>query len=336
MCLRDIQFTIPQAIDEIRQQRLAITGGVDRAKLIISRMDEFLVSPEDQSEAKRQRHEDTSIGLQALAVTTNKLQKVAFREVLSVDETLPKAARRASGESVSVDSLFRQSEKIDPITDFQEAHDFLEFDEALLKHRKNLAKTEMNKPVDMLYLKFCLILELQRDESESCLRILLHDIIFKFHLTEFRLRCQIHVRKPIEHELVLEKIVHGSHLKTNYSAQFILYSGDWIIQQEVELYAVMKIESLSLNKYMGNKFWDMAHLHVKNVPHGASKIFLREMTPVSRPHRIVSSDCAHIVYSNTRLAFSWDERRASRNRSRISVSETAAVDSYCQSESFAS
>ncbi len=134
------------------------------------------------------------------------------------------------------------------------------------------------------------MLELQRDENESCLRILLHDIIFKFHLSDFRLRCEIHVRKPIEHELVLEKIVHDSHLKTNYSAQLILWAADWIAQEEVELYIVMKIESLSINKYIGSKFWDMAHLHVKNVPHGASRIFLREFTPVSRPHKIVSLD----------------------------------------------
>jgi hypothetical protein len=140
----------------------------------------------------------------------------------------------------------------------------------------------------MLYLKFCLMLELQRDESESCLRILLHDIIFKFHLAEFRLRCEIHVRKPIEDELILDKTLHDSHLKTNYSAEFIIWLGDWIAQQDVDLYIVMKIDSLSINKYMGPRFWDMAHLHVKNIPHGASKIYLRELTPVSRPHKIVS------------------------------------------------
>ncbi len=134
------------------------------------------------------------------------------------------------------------------------------------------------------------MLELQRDEYESCLRIFLHDIIFKFHLSDFRLRCEIHVRKPIEDELVLEKIIHDSHLTADYSAQFILWSGDWIVQQDVELYIVMKIESLSINKYIGSKFWDMVHLHIKNIPHGASKIFLREVTPVSRPYKIVSLD----------------------------------------------
>jgi hypothetical protein len=132
------------------------------------------------------------------------------------------------------------------------------------------------------------MLKIQRDEYESCLRILLHDIIFKFHLIDFRLRCEIHVRKPIEHKLILDKIIHDSYLKGNYSAEFILWSGDWIVQQEVELYVVMKIESLSINKYISSKFSDMAHLHVKNVPHGASRIFLRELTSVGRPHKIVS------------------------------------------------
>ena len=286
MCVNDIPFIIPRQLKDVREE--PATEDFERAKLIIRRMDEYLISPEDQNEAKRQRHEDTSMGLIALASAANKIQKVAFREVLSVDETLPAAARRLSDGQTSVKNLFRQSEKIDPITDFQEAHDFIEFDEALVQHRKELKKKETNKPSDMLYLKFCLIIELQRDENKSCLRILLHDIIFKFHLAEFHLRCEIHVRKPIEEELVLEKTLHDSHLQTNYSAQIKLWSGDWIIQQDVELYIVMKIESLSINKYIGSKFWDMAHLHVKNVPHGASKIFLRELTPVSRPYKIVS------------------------------------------------
>jgi hypothetical protein len=89
--------------------------------------------------------------------------------------------------------------------------------------------------------------------------------------------------------LIVEKTVHDSHLKTNYSAQFVVLSGDWIPQQDVELYIVMKIESLSINKYIGWKFWDMTHLHIKNIPHGASRIFLRELTPVSRPYKLVSS-----------------------------------------------
>jgi hypothetical protein len=286
MCINDIPFIIPRQLKDVREE--PATTDFERAKLIIRRMDEYLISPEDQNEAKRQRHEDTSTGLLALAAAAHKIQKVAFREVLSVDETLPVAARRLSDGPTSVTNLLRQSEKIDPITDFQEAHDFIEFDEALVQHRKELVKKETNKPSDMLYLKFCLIIELQRDETKSCLRILLHDIIFKFHLAEFRLRCEIHVRKPIEEELVLEKTLHDSHLQTTYSAQIKLWSGDWIIQQDVELYIVMKIESLSINKYIGSKFWDMAHLHVKNVPHGASKIFLRELTPVSRPYKIVS------------------------------------------------
>jgi hypothetical protein len=134
------------------------------------------------------------------------------------------------------------------------------------------------------------MLELQRDEYDSCLRIFLHDIIFKFHLSDFHLRCEIHIRKPIEDELIIEKTVHDSHLTTNYSAQFIILSGDWIPQQDVELYIVMKIESLSINKYIGSKFWDMTHLHIKNIPHGASRIFLRELTPVSRPYKLVSLD----------------------------------------------
>ncbi|CAF0731079.1 unnamed protein product [Rotaria sp. Silwood1] len=285
MCINDIPFVIPRRLEDIRQET---TTDFERAKLIIRRMDEYLVSPEDLDEAKRQRHIDTSLGLSALAEAANKIQKVSFREVLSIDETLPLASRCLSEKDSSVDNILRKEEKTDPITDFQEAHDLIEFDEAIEEHRKNLLKKEPNKLSDMIYLKFCLMLQLQRDETESCLRIFLHDIIFKFHLTGFRLRCEIHVKKPIEHDLVLEKVLNESHLSTNYSAELIFWSADWIIQQEVELYIVMKVESLSIDKYMGSKFWDVAHLHVKNVPHGASRVFLRELTPVSRPHKIRS------------------------------------------------
>ncbi|CAF2365201.1 unnamed protein product [Rotaria sp. Silwood2] len=285
MCINDIPFVIPRRLEDVRQET---TTDFERAKLIIRRMDEYLVSSEDLDEAKRQRHLDTSLGLSALAEAANKIQKVSFREVLSIDETLPLGSRCLSEQDSSVDKILRKAEKTDPITDFQEAHDLIEFDEALEEHRKNLLKKEPNKLSDMIYLKFCLMLELQRDETESCLRIILHDIIFKFHLSGFRLRCEIHVKKPIEHDLVLEKVLNESHLSTNYSAQLIFWSGDWIIQQEVELYIVMTVESLSINKYIGPKFWDMAHLHVKNVPHGASRVFLRELTPVSRPHKILS------------------------------------------------
>lgn len=263
--LRDVSFVIPKNLREKNEK-------FERAKLQIRRMDEFLVSPEDQNEAKRQRHEETSLGLEALAAAAHRIQKVAFKEILSV-------------------STNENETKIDPITDFQEAHDFVEFDQALVEHRNNLAKKTMKKPSDFLYLKFCLIFEIRRDENESCLRIFLHDIIFKFHLTDFRLRCQIHVKKPVEDELLIDKTLNESHLVTNYSAEIRLDSADWIDHQEAELYVTMKIDSLAMNKYVGHKFWDMTHLHVKNVPHGASKIFLREMTPVSRPHKIVSFFC---------------------------------------------
>ena len=290
MFVNDIPFIIPRRLEDVYRERSTEMTRIDyeRAKLIINRMDEYLISPEDQNEAKRQRHQDTSIGLQALAVAADTIQKVSFREVLSVGETVQDVTRRISKANPSADNVLQLTEKIDPITDFQEAHDFIEFDEALAEHRKNLLKQDTNKPSDMLYLKFCLMLELQRDEHESCLRILLHDIIFKFHLSDFRLRCEIHIRKPVDHELVIDKIVHDSHLNTNFSAQLILLSEDWIVQQDVELYIVVKVESLSINKYIGSKFWDMAHLHVKNVPHGSSRIFLRELTPVSRPYKLVS------------------------------------------------
>jgi hypothetical protein len=289
MCVADIPFIIPRQIEDVRKQ---FRPNFDRTKLIILRMDEYLVSSEDKTKAKRRRHQDTSVGLRALAEVANTIQRLAFREVLSIDETLPIIRRNfiekeEEVENSSIDKLFRQTEKTDPITDFHQAQDFVEFDQALSKHRMNILYKPTNKPSDMIYLKFCLIFEIQRDEYESCLRILLHDIIFKFHLTDFRLRCEIHVRKPIEHELVLEKIVHDSHSKANYSAEFILWSGDWIVQQEVEFYVVMKIESLSINKYITSKFLDMAHLHVKDIPHGGSRIFLRELTPVCRLHKIV-------------------------------------------------
>ncbi len=285
MCINDIPFIIPRQLKDVRQEET--TEDFERAKLIINRMDEYLVSSEDHDEAKRQRHADTSLGLRALAVAADAIQKVSFREVLSIDESLKGTKRPVSKTNSSGDNSLHQLEKVDAITDFQEAHDLFEFDEALAQHREELSKKEINKPSDMLYLKFCLMLELQRDEYESCLRISLHDIIFKFHLSDFRLRCEIHVKKPIEDELILEKIVDDSHLKSKFSAEFILWSGDWIANQDVELYIVMKIESLSINKYISPKFWDMAYLHVKNIPHGASKIFLRELTPVSRPSRIV-------------------------------------------------
>jgi len=285
MCITDIPFIIPRQLKDVRQEET--TEDFERAKRIILRMDEYLVSPEDQDEAKRQRHADTSLGLNALALAADAIQKASFREILSIDESLKGTKRILSKTISSGDNPLHPSEKIDAITDFQEAHDFIEFDEALTQHRKELSKKKPNKPSDMLYLKFCLMLELQRDEYQSCLRISLHDIIFKFHLSDFRLRCEIHVKKPIEDDLILEKLVYDSHLKSNYSAEFILWSGDWIVHQDVELDIVIKIESLSINKFINPKFWDMTHLHVKNIPHGASKIFLRELTPVSRPHRIV-------------------------------------------------
>jgi len=287
MCINDIPFIIPRQIEDIRKE---FRPNFERTKLRILRMDEYLLSYDDKTKAKQRRQQDTSLGIRALAEAANTLQRLAFREVLSIDETLPileRSLTEEEEEESSMDKLFRQTEKIDPITHFHEAQDFVEFDRALTKHQMDMFYKPLNKVSDMIYLKFCLILEIQRDEYESCLRLLLHDIIFKFHLSDFRLRCEIHVRKPIEHELVVEKIVHNSHLNTNYSAEFILWAGDWIAQQEVEFYVVMKIESLSINKYISSKFWDMAHLHVKNVPHGASRIFLRELTPVCRPHKIV-------------------------------------------------
>jgi len=290
MCINDIPFIIPRQIEDIQKQ---FRPNFERTKLRILRMDEYLVSYDDKTKAKQRRQHDTSIGIRALAEAANTMQRLAFREVLSIDETLPILERSLTEdeeeeeEESSMDKLFRQTEKIDPITDFHEPQNFLEFDRALTKHQMDIFYKPTNKVSDMIYLKFCLILEIQRDEYESCLRLLLHDIIFKFHLSDFRLRCEIHVRKPIEHKLIVEKIVHDSHLNENYSTEFILWAGDWIAQQEVEFYVVMKIESLSINKYISSKFWDMAHLHVKNVPHGASRIFLRELTPVCRPHKIV-------------------------------------------------
>lgn len=293
MCINDIPFVIPRQLEDVHQETTTTTtpnttmSDFERARLIIRRMDEYLISPEDRNEAKRLRHETTSKGLEALAATTDSIQKVSFREVLSIGDSLQDTKRRLSKANLSKDNPSPPSDKIDALTDFQEMHDFIEFDEALTQHRNELLTKEAVKPSDMVYLKFCLMLELQRDEHESCLRILLHDIIFKFHLSEFRLRCEMHLKKPIEDELIVERTIRESHLKSDYSAQFVLWSGDWIIQQDVELLITIKIESLSINKYISSKFWDMAHLHVKNVPHGSSRIFLRELTPVSRPYKIV-------------------------------------------------
>ena len=286
MHVSHIPFVIPRQIEDVRKQS---RPNFERAKLNILRMDEYLASWNEQSQAEQHRLDAAQLGVQALGEATSYILRLAFREVLSVDETLPSSVETTSTEeNPSMDEFFRQTEKIDPITGFQQAQDLVEFEDALTKHRSNTSRKPTNKPSDMNYLKFCLLLEVQRDEHESCLRIFLHDIIFKFHLSDFRLRCEIHVRKPLEQQLVLEKLVDDSHLQSNYSAELVLWSGDWIAEQEVELYVVLKIESLSINKYISGKFWDMAHLYVKNVPHGASRIFLREMTPVSRPHKIVS------------------------------------------------
>ena len=290
MCINDIPFTIPRQIDDVRSQ---LRPNFERSKLVILRMDEYF----SHSSLKEN---ETSFSIRALAQAANTIKKLAlFCEVLSIDESLPNIKRnlisieednddnRRIRTNSSVNRIFQQINKFDSITDFHQIEDFIQFDHELSRHRTDIVYRPKMKLSDMIYLKFCLILEIQRDEYESCLRILLHDIIFKYHLADFRLRCEIHVRKPVEHELVLERLVHGSYLNANYSAEFVLWAGDWIVEQEVELYIVLKIESLSMNKYINSKFLDMAHLHVKNIPHGASRIFLRELTPICRPHKIV-------------------------------------------------
>ncbi|CAF3200056.1 unnamed protein product [Rotaria socialis] len=293
MCITDTSFIIPRQIKDVRKE---LRPNFERAKRIILRMDECIVSSEEQNPTKQFYHHNISHGLHALAEAANKLKRFAFREVLSIDGILriirtdSNEEEEQEQEDTSVTRLFRHKENIDPIINFPITHNLVEFEQALAKYHMDLLEKPIHRAYDMVYLKFCLILEIQRDEYESCLRLLLHDIIFKFHLSDFHLRCEVHVRKPIEHELVLEKSMHESHLTTNYSAELILWPGDWIIQQEVELYVVIKIESLPINKYTSSKFWGMAHLHVKNIPHGASRIFLRELTPVSRSHKISTHD----------------------------------------------
>lgn len=283
------EFTIPRHIEDVRKE---FRPNFERAKRIILRMDEYLVTSEEQSPKKRFHHGNNSFVLQTLAEAATKLKRLAFHEVLSIDEALPinRINSIDEEEDSSIDLLLRSKENHDTVVvDFQAAKNLIEFEHELIKHRMNLSEQSVSKLSNMVYLKFCLILEIQRDEYESCLRLVLHDIIFKFHLSDFRLRCEMHLRKPVEKELIIEKLNYDSHLNVNSSAELILWSGDWIAQQEVELYIVMKIESSSLNKYICPKFWDMAHLHVKSIPHGASRIFLRELTPVSRPHKTVSS-----------------------------------------------
>lgn len=144
MCVSDIPFIIPRQLEDVRHATdEETTAAFERAKLFIRRMDEYLISPEDKNEAKRQRHQDTSLGLCALAAAAATIQKVSFREVLSVGETLQDATRRLSQSHVSTDNLLQQSEKIDPLTDFQEAHDLIEFDEARAQHRKALLKKKL-------------------------------------------------------------------------------------------------------------------------------------------------------------------------------------------------
>ncbi|UJR23636.1 hypothetical protein I4U23_026621 [Adineta vaga] len=321
--VNDIPFVIPRQIEDIRKQ---LRPSFERAKLRILRMDEYLISSEEKTKARQSRQQDTSLGLRALAEAAFTIQKIAFREVLSTDETLPILGKKLFGddddddEHSSVDKYFRQTGKIDPITDFHEVQDLVAFDRALAKHRMDIIHKPTIKPSDMIYLKFCLMLEIQRDEYESCLRIILHDIIFKYHLSDFHLRCEIHVRKPIEHEFVLEKFVRDSHLQENYSVEFVLWSGDWIVEQEVELYIVMKIESISMNKFMNSKFWDLAHLHVKDIPHGSSRIFLRELTPVSRPHKILSRHI-HIGQVEIEAAYWSDTEQISIHIIKVSHSQ---------------
>lgn len=284
--INQIPFMIPRHISEVRE---GTSASFERARLSILRMDESLVSS-DQSSSKRQHHNlDSSVGIHALAEGALSLHRLAFREMLSVDETLPMIETHLNEENFTMNEFFRQAEKIDPVTTFHQAHDLKTFEEVLNEHRQTMMNKPISKPSEMNYLKFCLLLEIRRDEDESCLRIFLHDIIFKYHLADFRLRCEIHLRKPIENQLVIDKQIHDSHVDDHYAAEFTLWSGDWIVQQEVECYIVMKIESLAMNKYIAAKFFDMAHLHVRNVPHGASRIFLREMTAVARPLKLVCS-----------------------------------------------
>lgn len=283
--IKEISFVIPRQIKDIRKQK---NEYFERVRLTLLRMDEALVSSDSRSSKKRQHYLDNAIGIQALAEGALAIQRLAFREVLSVDETLPMIETNINEENFSMNVFFRQTEKIDPTLTFQQAADLNIFEELLTEHQLMMMNKPLIRPSEMNYLKFCLLLEIRRDEDESCLRIFLHEIIFKEHLVDFRLRCEIHLRKPIEDQLIIEKQIHESHLNDHYSAEFTLWSGDWIVQQEVECYIVIKVESLAMNKYISSKFFDMAHLHVKNVPHGASRIFLREMTPVARPLKIVS------------------------------------------------
>lgn len=250
-------------------------------------MDEFLVSNDRKIIKKSQKQSENCIGLKALTEMALYIPHRAFLEILSIDEVLPIIRMNTIEEKTPSDDLIRRDEEVYPVVNFYQSQDRNGFTEMLLQHRNSFLEKPSRKPAEFIYQKLCLIFELQRDIEESCLRILLHDIIFKDHLGNFRFHCEIHLRKPVENELVLQRQIINSHLEQNYSAEFVLWSGDWISEQEVELYVVLKIESMINQKHIGMKFWDMAHLHVKNVPHGASKTFLRELTLVSRPHKIV-------------------------------------------------
>ncbi|CAF4371257.1 unnamed protein product [Adineta steineri] len=156
MRVNDIPFIIPRQIEDVRKQ---IRPNFQRAKLLILRMDEYLVSSEDKTKAKRRRHQDTSLGLRALAEAIYTVQKIAFREVLSIDETLPIIGRNLPDddddddgqENRSMHKFYRQKGKIDPITDFHEVQDFVAFDRALTKHRMDILEKPTYKPSDMIY-----------------------------------------------------------------------------------------------------------------------------------------------------------------------------------------
>ncbi|CAF1121191.1 unnamed protein product, partial [Didymodactylos carnosus] len=265
----NIPFAIPRSINDVRE---SMKSRLEKSLLSIKRNEEYINNTITHNDDHQQV--DTSVGLLALAQSA---QKIAFREILSVDES------RLS--SITLENDTKQKEKYDPITDFSDAQDLIEFENVLTKHGEIYTVLPPRRPIDMLYMKFCCLFEISRDSNQNCLNIQLHDIIFKFQLTDFILHCGLHIHKPVEQELILERKIQGISKNTQWGMEMKFVSFDWIENQEVELYFILKVESLpTLTKKFikGTKFHDQCHLHVKNIPHESSKIFLREMIPVCR------------------------------------------------------
>ncbi|CAF4862358.1 unnamed protein product, partial [Rotaria magnacalcarata] len=64
MCITDTSFIIPRQIEDVKKE---LRPNFERAKSIILRMDEYIVSSEEQNRIKQFYHHNISHGFHALA-----------------------------------------------------------------------------------------------------------------------------------------------------------------------------------------------------------------------------------------------------------------------------